>query len=379
MQNLVMGAVSGFAVMAISACGGDGTNPPTTVTPAPSPSPSPSPSPTPTPTPTPTPPATGSEFDAVTQAIDAFGDTNFAVLIGTADGQVYSHTKGSFGLDQQVQIASASKWLTSATIMRLVDRGVMSLDDRPQDYLGFWTADLMDPRSRITLEQLLSFTSGFNQTPGSLDCVPAATVTVQECTEQIYSDGIDTNPGEGYSYGPEHMQIAAAMAEVATGMSFAEIFRAEIAEPLGMSTATGFITPTQTNPLASGGGASNAADYSRFLAALLREELVADTDAFLADRIGNLPILFRPSASAQFGDWHYALGAFVECDEPVFDASCMERAIYSSPGSFGWTPWIDRQTGYWGLIARRGARNSADVAVELQQQLQPLIEEALAQ
>ncbi|WP_379551278.1 serine hydrolase domain-containing protein [Qipengyuania sp. DGS5-3] len=359
--------------LALSACGGGDSAPPATITP------NPDPPTTATPTPDPAPAPAEPDFSAVTAAIEAHSDDNFAVIIGTVDGEVYSYTKGIFPLEEQYQIASASKWLTSSTIMRLVERGAMSLSDRPQDYLAFWTDDAMDPRSRITLEQLLSFTSGFNQQPGSLGCTPALTVTLQQCVEQVYADGIDTDPGSNYSYGPEHMQIAAAMAERATGTPFAELLVIQIAQPLGLSDATGFVSPTQLNPLASGGGASSPRDYALFLEAMLKGEIVSDLDTFLTDRIPNTPILFRPQASGDFGDWHYALGAFVECDQPVFDSSCSAQMTYSSPGSFGWTPWIDRRTGYWGLIARRGARNTAEVAVELQQELQPLIEEALAQ
>lgn len=255
----------------------------------------------------------------------------------------------------------------------------MSLSDRPQDYLAYWTNDPADPRSQVTLEQLLSFTSGFNQTDGPDDCVGNGTLTIQSCTEMIYMDGQDTAAGAGYSYGSEHMHIASAMAEIATGLPYVDIFRSEIGDPLGLSQASGFLSPSRMNPNAAGGATSTAEDYSVFLQMLLREELVADTDLFLADRVGDLPILFRPQAAGGFGDWHYALGAFVECDLPDFAPSCLDDATYSSPGSFGWTPWIDRKNGYWGLVARRGVAGSAAVAVELQQQMQPLIVEALSQ
>ena len=46
-------------------------------------------------------------------------------------------------------------------LMRLVEEGVLSLSDNPQDYLSFWTESSDDARSRITLAHLLSFTSGF--------------------------------------------------------------------------------------------------------------------------------------------------------------------------------------------------------------------------
>lgn len=320
----------------------------------------------------------GSDFAAVEQAIENYADTDFAVVIGTANGEVFSYTKGTLSLTEQTGIASASKWFTSATIYRLIEAGTMNLSDNPQDHLPFWTSDPADPRSRITLEQLLSFTSGFNARPGASGCTQNSTVTLQDCALEIFTEGLDSDPGAGYSYGPEHMHIAAAMAENAASRPFADVFRVEVADPLGMSGATQYVFPSRTNPLASGGAASTAQDYARFVQALLASELFNDSDRFFADRIATTPILFRPLAAQNFGDWHYALGAFVECDITPFAQSCNDDATYSSPGSFGWTPWIDRKNGYWGLIARRGERNSAPVAVELQQLLQPLIVEAIS-
>lgn len=364
-------AISAIALFTATACGGSGSSPsPTAGGGTQTPTPSPTPSPTP-------PPQATHDFSAVTQAIEDYSDDNFAVLIGTKDGQIYSYTKGNFSLDGRYMIASASKWLTSATIMRLVDEGTLSLSDRPQDHLGFWTADLMDPRADITLEHLLSFTSGFNQNPGSLNCQPAAIITVTQCAQQVYNDGIDTQPGFGFAYGPEHMQIAAAMAEAATGMAFADIVRTKLAEPLGMSENTDFVNPTRRNPLASGGAESTANDYALFLTALLDGRLVADPDLFLAERTSDKELIFRPGAAQDFGDWQYALGSFLECDKPEFDESCAAEAIYSSPGAFGWTPWIDRNAGYWGIVARRGDLQTGGIGVGLAQILQPLIEDVL--
>lgn len=368
----VMRSALAAAALGLAACGGGSGGGGSTPAPTPVPAPTPAPAPAPTPTPSPTP-----DFSAVADTIDAYPDSDFAVIVGTADGIVFTREKGTFALDRQRPVASASKWFTSATIMRLVDRGVMSLDDRPQDYLTYWTSDAGDPRSRVTLEQLLSFTSGFNSRPASGGCQENETITLQDCVQILYDGGLASQPGTAYSYGPDHMHIAAAMAEIATGRMFGDIFRDEVADPLGMSAASAFILPSRNNPLASGGATSTANDYALFLQALLAGSLVADNDVFLADRTANVAFLFRPLGTEEVGDWHYALGAFLECDRDPFDAQCASDQVYSSPGSFGWVPWIDRVNGYWALIARRGARNSTPVAIGLEQQLQPLIVEAL--
>lgn len=361
-----------LALPLLAGCGGGGSSP------TPSPAPTATLTSTPTPIPTATPTPTVPDFSAVSTVVDAYSDENFAVLIGDTSGILYSRTKGTFGLDEQFAIASASKWFTATTIMRLVDRGVMSLDDNPQDHLTYWTSDPMDPRSQVTLAQLLSFTSGFSDPIAGNACTSAFTGSMQNCVRNIYDDGLTATPGTVYYYGNEHMHIAAAMAEVATGTGFAELLVNETADPLGLSSATRFTFPTQANPLAAGGLSSSARDTGTFLTALLADNLIADRASFLADRTTSVTFGFRPGETRGTRDWHYALGAWVECDKPVFDDECAAQQIYSSPGSFGWTPWVDLQNGYWGLIARRGELNSAAVAVELEQQLQPLIVAALA-
>jgi serine-type D-Ala-D-Ala carboxypeptidase/endopeptidase len=326
----------------------------------------------------PTKPPVVLNFDAVAAAIDAYSDTNFAVIVGDRSGILFERQKGDFPVTSQRAIASATKWYTSATIMRLVDKGRLSLSDNPQRYLTYWSSAANDARSRVTLEQLLSFTSGFNTDPVSGGCTNEANTTLQACAQQIYNEGQDTAPGAAYSYGPEHMHIAAAMAEVATGKTFAQIFEEEIVTPLGMSASTRYVMPSTTNPLVSGGAASTARDYALFLRSLLANELVADRATFLRDRTVGIPFLLRPQATVDVGDWHYALGAWVECKKPVFDTSCADARIFSSPGSYGWTPWIDLNRGYFAIVARRGERFSTAVGVRLEQQLQPLIEQVLA-
>ncbi|WP_337658969.1 serine hydrolase domain-containing protein [Sphingorhabdus sp. Alg231-15] len=344
------------------------TLPPSAPTPTPVPTPAPAPSPAPSP----------ANFQAIIDAAENFDDSDFAIIIGDSNGIIFEYEKGVFPVSQQRLIASSTKWFTSATIMRLVENGVMDLSDHPQQYLSYWTSDPADPRSEITLEQLLSFTSGFNASPRVDSCVADGSTTIQTCAEEIYGFDIASDPGTTFAYGPHHMQIAAAMAERATGLPFNTIFRDIIANPLGMSQASTYLSPSISNPRAAGGAATTSRDYALFLQAILNGSLIADRDRFLEDRTDAVTFLFRPDGAEESGDWHYALGAWLECDADPFVPACTEAQIYSSPGSFGWTPWIDFQNGYFALIARRGDFASADIAISLEQILQPLIVEALS-
>ena len=326
----------------------------------------------------PAPSASQQNFQRVVQAIERYDDPNVAVIVGDASGILFEYEKGDFPVTQQRAVGSASKWLTSATLMRLVERGTLRLSDHPQAYLSYWTSNPADLRSQITLEQLLSFTSGFNADPLTGGCTNNPQTTLQACAQDIYQGGLDTAPGAAFSYGPFHMQIAAAMAERATGQTFNDLFQENVAGPLGMSGASRYVMPSLSNPLVSGGAASTARDYALFLQGLLSGSLIANRAALLQDRTSNVPFLFRPSDQWDTGAWHYALGAWLECDAPSFGPACAGARIYSSPGSFGWTPWIDFQHGYFAVIARRGERFSTPIGVRLEQLLQPLIEEALA-
>ena len=56
-----------------------------------------------------------------------------------------------------VHVASAGKWIVSATIASLVDEGLLSWDDKVKKYLPEFT----DIKGEATLLQLLSHTSGY--------------------------------------------------------------------------------------------------------------------------------------------------------------------------------------------------------------------------
>jgi hypothetical protein len=47
--------------------------------------------------------------------------------------------------------------------------------------------------------------------------------------------------------------------------------------------------------------------------------------------------------------WHYSIGHWVEDDPKVGDGA------FSSPGAFGFYPWIDASKTYYGVVARAEA------------------------
>ncbi|MGH6615279.1 serine hydrolase domain-containing protein [Sphingomonas sp.] len=324
---------------------------------------------------------TAADFAAVDGAVDASVIPNMTLIIGNADGILHVHTKGNFDPDAATDLASGSKWLFAAMAMRMVQAGKASLGDHPQQYLTFWTTNPSDSRRTMTLDHLMSMRSGFNAGPLAGGCVSNGLLyTLQSCAQTIHNQGVDTAPGSAFSYGPHHMQVAAAMLEKAGNKSFNTLFAEYLTTPLGM-TKTKYTKASAANPWIAGGAQSSAYDYAKMLQAFLGTSFITDMDNFTGARTIGLPRPYVPGDGDGFGTWQYAIGSFVECDDnppagqPV--RPCATAKINSSPGANGWLGWIDREHGYYGLIATRVLLSGSTKAVTLEQQLQPLILDAL--
>lgn len=337
------------------------------------------------------------DFSAVDAAF--LGNANIvngALIIGTADGTIHEVVKGNFNSDLAYPIASSSKWLTAALVMRMAQAGKLSLADNPYPRLSYWSSSPSDPRSAVTLQQTLSLTSGFNATPVDVSCNNSPYQTLQACAQAIYNKNVSTTPGSTFSYGPDHLEIAAAIAAVAGAKSFDQLFAEYVSTPLGMNCtryvesvltaplhlngrACNYAYPNNVNTWAAGGAVSSAHDYAKLLKAFLAGGFITDMNGFLQPRTLGLASGYIPAGTGG-DDWKYALGSWNECDSTTWVQSCADDKINSAPGAYGWLPWIDRKHGYYGLIATRIQVGEGDTkAIPVEQTLQPLIVTALGQ
>jgi CubicO group peptidase (beta-lactamase class C family) len=99
----------------------------------------------------------------------------------------------------------------------------------------------------------------------------------------------------------------------------------------------------------AGGGVMSAADYARFLRGLLDGRLQLGT------LLGRHAVCTNPQSCPNEAvktpipgneSWHYSLGHWVEDDPQVGDGA------FSSPGAFGFYPWISADRRLYGLVAR---------------------------
>ncbi len=137
----------------------------------------------------------------------------------------------------------------------------MSLYSKPQDFLGFWSA--MGRKSRVTIHTLLSFTSGFQGSLSDSPCLMDLSVSILDCAQLIHArlDDLPFEPGTTFGYSNENLEIAAAMAEVATGQSWGALYERYLRKPLNISSSSSYVG----NKGVAGNLRISAGDYIKFL------------------------------------------------------------------------------------------------------------------
>ena len=153
--------------------------------------------------------------------------------------------------DALFRIASVSKPITAAAVMKLVEEGRLALDDRVAPLI----ADLepvegatVDPRwEQITIRHLLNHTGGWDRTRPNggfdpmyrppFDIAAAVNAPAPASAETIirYMKGrpLDFNPGEKYVYSNFGYDILGRVIERVSGVPYEDYVRARVLQPVG--------------------------------------------------------------------------------------------------------------------------------------------------
>ncbi len=152
--------------------------------------------------------------------------------------------------DALFRIASVSKPITSAAIMKLVEEGKLELDDRVAPFIAHLTpapGATVDPRwEQITVRHLLSHSGGWDRAkpnggfdpidrPGIAAAVVNAPAPASPETLIRYMKGmpLDFNPGEKFAYSNFGYIILGRVIERVSGMPYEEYVRARVLGPVG--------------------------------------------------------------------------------------------------------------------------------------------------
>jgi hypothetical protein len=282
-----------------------------------------------------TPPSPTSSLPSATQAAQAAAQgpactaaRPFYWELGNAQGV---QANGQVGDDAptaatEMAIASASKWVYGAWV---VERRQGQLTPQDIDFLRFQSG-----HTRFR------------------SCLPFQ--SVGSCATRIRNGRGEPEPATAghFSYGGGHMQQHAVL------MGLGELSPTELAQAIkqglpALGPSWGF---SYGQAQLAGGGHSSAAAYGQFLRAILRGELK------MASALGQHAVCTNPRTCPgalktpipETESWHYSMGHWVEDDPAVGDGA------FSSPGAFGFYPWISADRSAYGIVARASHRHLGD-------------------
>ena len=308
--------------------------------------------------PQPTPSATAEasyDFTTVDQLLERMAQRHGGcALVLIKDGKaIYRKSFGRHTAEKVVPIASASKWLSGAVIMSLVDEGKLSLDDTVSKYLPEFDSE----KSGITIRQLFSHTSGL---PAEARCRNDKRTTLERCASEIAASRLAASPGEEFFYGGVSMHAGGRIAEVVSGKPWNDLFVERIAAPLGMTQTDFHSYGSTSNPRPAGDARSSADDYARFLQMLLQQGTfngkqilsAASVREMHKDQTGGARIEYTIYENHRDLDPNLLLARYgIGMWREKFDMNSGRLQELSSQGYFGFSPWIDVERNLAGVLS----------------------------
>ncbi|MBO0932498.1 serine hydrolase domain-containing protein [Fibrella aquatilis] len=304
---------------------------------------------------TPAPVAPTYDFAAVDQLVTAnigLYNNNVMVLV-SQNGQIIYRKNIVFDETTSRSIASASKWLSGAVIMTLVDEQKVALNDTLGKFLPIFTKYR---KGGITIRQLFSHTSGFpGDSPQGYENSRLLSLAQAVDSLAVYTKLINP-PGTAFYYGGVGMHIAGRVAEVVSGKSWQALFNEKIGTPCALVATYNPGNPT--NPLIGGGVVTSARSYLNFLEMLVNNGLYngkrvlseAAVKTLVTDQTNAATIQYTPYPANPYSPYktapvRYGIGNWLD----VVDGSGTVIES-SSPGAFGTHPWINYKTKTAGII-----------------------------
>ncbi|HWA97361.1 MAG TPA: serine hydrolase domain-containing protein [Pirellulales bacterium] len=295
--------------------------------------------------------------------------------------------------DTMFWIASMTKPIAATAVMILQDDLKLSVDDPVGKYLPAFQSPTIvgggTPSQPLTIRHLLTHTSGLSSPPPE---VGAASASLADFVDQVAKLPLQFEPGSQWKYGVG-LSVAGRIVEIVSGKSFEQFIAQRIFQPLEMNDTTFYPSVEQRQRLAtiyrfndstkqlepapppvfinvdpalrrapnpSGGLASTAEDYYRFLQMVLNGGELNGKRVVSADAVQQM-------TSVQTGDLK---GGFVPGSawglgwslvrEPQGVTASLNPGSYGHGGAFGTQAWTDPKLGaiYIMLIQRFGLPNS---------------------
>jgi len=186
--------------------------------------------------------------------IDEVGVPSVDMIIRKDHEQIYRFTKGFTDwqkkrpVDAQTlyMIFSMTKISTMTAVMQLVEQGKLSLEDEVGKYLPAYydicvkndDGQVVKCKNKMLIKHLVSMQSGLDydlMRPGIVKTLEkyGKNATTRQLVDSFVETPLMFEPGTHFFYSLSH-DVAAAVVEVISGMSFGEYLKKNVFEPLGM-------------------------------------------------------------------------------------------------------------------------------------------------
>ncbi len=287
------------------------------------------------------------------------GGSGVTAIVMRNGKQLFRLDIGAIDANAQYPVASSSKWMTAALVMTVVDEGKLSLDEPVSKYFPEFHGEA----AKITLRDLLAQTAGQGSLRGLVDIRQDPRITLAESAREIARRPLEDPPGSVFKYGGPGFQIAGALVELVTGKRWADLFDERISKPLGMHRTywvhlpDSGVPPKETrNPLLQGGVVTTAQDYMCFLTMLAQRGEYGGSRILSVQAVETMETVqtlgksmgYKPPGARAGKNLQYALGNW--CETWSAEGRCR---LVSSSGAFGTYPWIDWESGLYGIFFTR--------------------------
>ena len=304
------------------------------------------------------------------------------IVVDRDAGVVHQEHFGELGPERVAILGPLSEPISVGIVLSLHDDGLLDVDAPVADVVA-WGSGMPE----VTLAQLLSHSSGMLGGPASnfyapYMCSVMFVGSLQGCAETIFTtpdDDADLVPPDtafGWPANGADYQVAGAVAEVASGKTWAELvdeiyvqpcgldvlaynspwfqlpFDPEtFAYPAGLDDVVSMLAPTE-NPSIMAGAYTTAGDFAALLLMHLRDGMCGDEQVLSTeslDRMHEDRIARVYGGSSEFIDadgnptgevWGYGMGF-------GFDR---EAGRYGAASPFGQQVWLDLDEGYGALL-----------------------------
>lgn len=175
---------------------------------------------------------------AISQVMEEFQNVGISAAV-VKDGKiVYNEsfgyknleTKEPLGNTDVMRIASISKSFTATSLLQLVDKGIISLDDDVSDLIGFRIRNPHHPDVPITLRMVLSHTASIRDKEDYFTLDHLNPAVYGDCEESYFK----YKPGEGYCYSNMGLNLAGTILEKVSGVRFDDYVRENVIWKLGL-------------------------------------------------------------------------------------------------------------------------------------------------